>query len=80
MAHERLDAAFIPVLENAHGALTLAQLRTRCDDPWAGPLAGDWAREALDRGLVAARAQADLPLAWTLTGKGRRRARALRPG
>jgi hypothetical protein len=80
MAHERLDPAFVPVLDAAGGALTLAQLRERCDDAWAQPLAEDWAREALDRGLVAARSQADLPLQWTLTGKGRKLARRLRAG
>jgi hypothetical protein len=54
--------------------LTAAQIRDRCSDPWAPPLVDEWLRGAFDRGLVNVRRQADLPVEWRLTRKGRKAA------
>ena len=76
--YERFDAAFLPVLADATGtSLTAARLRERVDDPFAAPHVQEWLDEAFHRGLVNVRRQADLPSDWTLTAKGRRRARRL---
>lgn len=72
MSHERLDSAFLPVLAEAGTALTTAQVRDRCDDPWAPPLTEQWLGEAFDRGLVNVRRQGDLPVEWKLSPRGRR--------
>jgi hypothetical protein len=77
VSHERLDAAFLPVLAQAGTSLTAVRLRERCSDPWAPPLTEEWLRGAVERGLVAARRTADLPIEFTLTGKGRRAARSV---
>jgi hypothetical protein len=72
MAQERHDAVFLPLLSGAGGSLTAARLRERCSDPWAASHTDEWLREALERGLVAARRQADLPVEWSLTKLGER--------
>ena len=75
-AYDRFDAALLPVLADAP-SLTAAQLRARCEDPFAEPLVDEWLREAFDRGLVNVRRQADLPSEWRLTWRGRRAARRI---
>jgi hypothetical protein len=77
MAYERLDPVLLPVLAAAPEALTAAQLRERCGDPWAPPLVEDWLREAFNRGLVNVYGRGEAPSQWRLTGKGRRATRRL---
>jgi len=77
-AHARRDAAFLPLFDRGVW-LTAAQVRERCEDPWALPHAEEWLRDAVARRLLLARRSgaAGLPGEWTITRRGLRARRRL---
>ncbi|MBA2440321.1 MAG: hypothetical protein H0V50_06565, partial [Thermoleophilaceae bacterium] len=64
----RHDAAFLPLFDRGVW-LTVAQVRERCDDPWAPSATEEWLRDATARRLLVARRSSavDLPGEWAIT-------------